>query len=202
VTAWTIYIELALASLKVLNTVVLTLVFLPPIVAVNFFVGDQFIRKGGMEGSGEVSMTQRLIDHPHQANKLKYSPGTPHQRVSHFEGTKKDYVVTFIQQVDEIASLACWSDREWVLNLADLVIGCLAPLGRWIWTGLSVGQPITQEQVVQDLMEAYGDSQTCFAVYKKLEQCKQWPKEWVVEFKVRALLDAWKSPVSWPNCQV
>jgi len=34
-------------------------------------------------------------------------------------------------------------------------------------------------------MEAYGDSQTCYAVYKKLEQCKQQPKEWVVEFKVR-----------------
>jgi len=34
-------------------------------------------------------------------------------------------------------------------------------------------------------MEAYGDSQTCYAVYKKLEQCKQQPKERVIEFKVR-----------------
>jgi len=102
-----------------------------------------------------------------------------------FEGTKKDDVVTFIQQVDEIATSACWSDREWVLSMADLVGGRVAPLGRWIWTGLSVGQPTTHEQVVQDIMEAYGDGQTCYAVYKKLEQCKQEPKEQVVEFKVR-----------------
>jgi len=52
-------------------------------------------------------------------------------------------------------------------------------------TGLSVGQPITHEQVVQSLMEAYGDGQTCYAVYKNLEQCKQLPKEQVIDFKVR-----------------
>jgi len=46
-------------------------------------------------------------------------------------------------------------------------------------------QPITCEQVVQDLLEAYGGGQTCYAVYVKLEQCKQQPKERVVEFKVR-----------------
>jgi len=37
-----------------------------------------------------------------------------------FEGKKGD-VVTFIWQVDEIATLARWSDREWVFNMADLV---------------------------------------------------------------------------------
>jgi len=101
------------------------------------------------------------------------------------KGTKKDDVVTFIWQVDEIAALARWSDREWILNVADLVGGHVAPLGRWIQMGLSVGQPMTHERVVQDLMEAYGDGQMCYAVYKKLEQCKQQPKECVVEFKVR-----------------
>jgi len=106
----------------------------------------------------------------------------PVREFPRFEGTKKDDVVTFIWQVDEIATSARWSDREWVL---DLVGGHVAPLGRWIQTGFSVGQPITRERVVQDLMEAYGDSQTCYAAYKKLEKCKQKPKEWVVEFKVR-----------------
>jgi len=69
--------------------------------------------------------------------------------------------------------------------VADLVGGRVAPLGRWIWMGLSVGQSIPHERVVQDLMEAYGDSQTYYAVYKNLEQCKQQPKERVVEFKIR-----------------
>jgi len=36
----------------------------------------------------------------------------------------KDDVVTFIRLVDEIAASACWLDREWVLNVADLVCTC------------------------------------------------------------------------------
>jgi len=69
----------------------------------------------------------------------------PVREFPRFVGTKKDDVVTFIQQVDEIAASACWSDREWVLNVADLVGGFVAPLGRWIQKGLSA---------TQDLMEA------------------------------------------------
>jgi len=45
-----------------------------------------------------------------------------------------EVVVTFIWQIDEIAALARWSDREWVLNVADLVGGHVAPFGRWICT--------------------------------------------------------------------
>jgi len=41
----------------------------------------------------------------------------PVREFPRFEGTKKDDVVTFIRQVDEIAASACWSDRECVLNV-------------------------------------------------------------------------------------
>jgi len=59
------------------------------------------------------------------------------------EGTKReDVIITFIQHVDEIAQGACWTDKEWVLTLADLLDGHAAPLARCIRTGLSVGQPI------------------------------------------------------------
>jgi len=34
--------------------------------------------------------------------------------------------------------------------VADLVGGCMAPLAKWIWSGLSEGQPIDLEEVVQD----------------------------------------------------
>jgi len=52
----------------------------------------------------------------------------PVREFPRFEGTKKDDVVTFIWQADEIATSARWSDREWVLNMADLVGGRVAPL--------------------------------------------------------------------------
>jgi len=36
----------------------------------------------------------------------------------HFEETKREDVITFIQHVDEIAQGACWTDKEWVLTVA------------------------------------------------------------------------------------
>jgi len=78
----------------------------------------------------------------------------PVKELPHFEGTKREDVITFIQHVDEIAQGACWRDKEWVLTMADLLGGHAATLARWIWTGLSVGQPIDQELVVHHLLEA------------------------------------------------
>lgn len=49
--------------------------------------------------------------------------------------------------------------------------------------GLSVGQPITQETVVQSLMDTYSDGQTSYAAYEKLEQCQQHLKEQVGKYK-------------------
>jgi len=86
--------------------------------------------------------------------------------------------------VDDIAQGACWTDKEWVLTVANLLGGREAPLARWIWTGLSVGQPIDQEVVVHHLLEAYGDGQTLYAAYKKLEQCHQQGNEKVFKFKI------------------
>jgi len=60
----------------------------------------------------------------------------------HFEGTKREDAITLIQCVDEIAQGACWTDKEWVLSMANLFGGCAAPLARWIQTGLSDRQPI------------------------------------------------------------
>jgi len=57
--------------------------------------------------------------------------------------------------------------------MANLLGGHAAPLARWIRTGLSVGHSIDQEVVVHHLLEAYGDGQTPYAAYKKLEQCHQ-----------------------------
>jgi len=65
-----------------------------------------------------------------------------------------------------------------------LLGGRAAPLARWIRTGLSVGQPIDQEVVVHHLLEAYGDGQTLYVAYKKLEQCCQRGNEKVFEFKI------------------
>jgi len=102
-----------------------------------------------------------------------------------FEGTKKDDMVTFIWQVDKIAVSAQWLDEEWVLNVANLVGGCAAPLVRWIRMGLSVGQPINQAEVVHNLMETYGNGQTSYAAYKKLKQCCQRANEKVGKYKLR-----------------
>jgi len=44
-----------------------------------------------------------------------------------FEGTKREDVITFIRRVDEIAQGACWTDKEWVLTVADLLGGRAAP---------------------------------------------------------------------------
>jgi len=66
----------------------------------------------------------------------------PSQSPPHFEGTKREDGITFIRRVDEIAQGACWTDKEWVLTMANLLGGRAAPLARWIRTGLSVGQPI------------------------------------------------------------
>jgi len=74
--------------------------------------------------------------------------------------TKREDIITFIWRVDEIAQGACWTDKEWVLTVADLLGGHAAPLARWIRTGLSVGQSIDLEVVVHHLLEAYGDGQT------------------------------------------
>jgi len=66
----------------------------------------------------------------------------PAKELPHFEGTKREDVITFIWHVDEIAQGAGWTDKEWVLTMADLLGGRVAPLARWIRTELSVGQPI------------------------------------------------------------
>jgi len=87
-------------------------------------------------------------------------------------------------RVDEIAQGACWTDKEWVLSMANLLGGHAAPLARWIRTGLSVGQPIYREVVVHHLLEAYGDGQTLYAAYEKLEQYCQQGNEKVFEFKI------------------
>jgi len=34
-------------------------------------------------------------------------------------------VITFIQCVDEIAQGACWTDKEWVLTMANLLGGSM-----------------------------------------------------------------------------
>jgi len=71
----------------------------------------------------------------------------PVRELLHKEGTKREDVITFILCVDEITQGACWTDKEWVLTMANLLGGRAAPLARWIRTGLSVGQPIDQEVV-------------------------------------------------------
>jgi len=43
------------------------------------------------------------------------------------EGTKREDVITFILNVDEIAQGACWTDKEWVLTVTDLLGGHAAP---------------------------------------------------------------------------
>jgi len=49
---------------------------------------------------------------------------------------------------------------------------------------LSVGQPIDREVVVHHLLEAYGDGQTLYAAYEKLEQRRQQGNEKVFEFQI------------------
>jgi len=66
----------------------------------------------------------------------------PVRELPHIEGTKREDVITFIWCVDEIAQGACWTDKEWVITVADLLGGRAAQLARSIQTGLSVGQPI------------------------------------------------------------
>jgi len=57
------------------------------------------------------SLTQRLIDHPHQANKCKW--GTKKgDMVTFIWQVDEGDMVTFIWQVDEIAASACWLERE------------------------------------------------------------------------------------------
>jgi len=75
----------------------------------------------------------------------------PVKEFPHFEGMKREDVITFIRGVDEIAQGACWTNKEWVLTVANLLGGHAAPLARWIRT---VGQPIDQEVVVHHLLEA------------------------------------------------
>jgi len=77
----------------------------------------------------------------------------PVKELPHFEGTKREGVITFIWCVDEIAQGACWTDKEWVLTVANLLGGHAAPLARWIRTVLSVGQPIDREVMVHHLLE-------------------------------------------------
>jgi len=95
-------------------------------------------------------------------NPLQYPPGTsgvkehstsptiktqvvlPVRELPHFEGTKREDVITFIRRVDKIAQGTCWTDKEWVLTVADFLGGHAAPLARWIWTGLSVGQNLAK----------------------------------------------------------
>jgi len=108
----------------------------------------------------------------------------PVKELPHFEGTKREDVITFIRRVDEIAQGAGWMDKEWVLTMANLLDGRAAPLARWIRTVLSVGQPIDREVVVHHLLEAYGDGQTLYAAYEKLEQCRQRGNVKVFEFKI------------------
>jgi len=37
----------------------------------------------------------------------------PVRELPHFEGMKREDVITFIRRVDEIAQGACWTDKEW-----------------------------------------------------------------------------------------
>jgi len=104
---------------------------------------NQHCTKNQLVSAPEVSYSDTEIDCSPSGQQTQVV--LPVREFPRFEGTKKDDVVTCIRQVDEIAASAHWSDREWVLNTADLVGGRVAPLGRWIWTGLSVGQPITRE---------------------------------------------------------
>jgi len=60
----------------------------------------------------------------------------PVRKLSHFEGMKREDGIAFIWHVDEIAQGACWTDKEWVLTVANLFGGGAAPLARWIQTGL------------------------------------------------------------------
>jgi len=83
--------------------------------------------------------TLRKSTPPHQQSGLKWFSQS--RNFPHFEGTKREDVITFIRHVDEIAQGACWTDKEWALTMAELVGGRAAPLARWIRTGLSVGQP-------------------------------------------------------------
>jgi len=108
----------------------------------------------------------------------------PIKEFPHFEGMKREDVITFIWRVDEIAQGAFWTDKEWVLTMADLLGRHAAPLARWIRTGLSVGQPIDREVVVDHLLEAYGDGQTLYAAYENLEQRFQRGNEKVFGFKI------------------
>jgi len=49
---------------------------------------------------------------------------------------------------------------------------------------LLVGQTIDQEVVVNHILEVYGNGQTLYAAYEKLEQCLQQENEKVFEFKI------------------
>jgi len=139
-------------------------------------------------------------------NPLHYSPGgtsgvkehstsptiktqmvLPVREPPHFYRTKREDVITFIWRVDEVAQGACWTDKEWVLTVADLLGRRAAPLARWIRTGLSVGQPIDQEVVVHHLLEAYSDWQTLYVAYEKLEQCCQRGNEKVFKILLEEL---------------
>jgi len=145
-----------------------------------------------MEGkaSSHPGKGKEIVDDSNPEEEHSPSPAIRTQMVlpvkefPHFEGTKREDVISFIWRVDEIAQGACWKDKEWVLTMANLLGGRAAPLARWIRTGLSVGQPIDRKVVVHHLLEAYGDDQTLYAAYEKLEQCCQQGNEKVFEFKI------------------
>jgi len=63
----------------------------------------------------------------------------PVKELPHFEGMKREDVITFIWCVDEIAQGACWTDKEWVLTVSDLLGGHAAPLA-----GCQLGSPLTE----------------------------------------------------------
>jgi len=131
---------------------------------------------GGTSGIKEPIKGKEIVDDSNPEEEHSPSPAIktqmvlPVKELPHFEGTKREDVITF-----EIAQGAGWTDKEWVLTMAmaDLLGGHVAPLARWIRRGLSAGQPIDQEVVVHHLLEAYGDGQTLHASYEMLEQCHQ-----------------------------
>jgi len=69
----------------------------------------------------------------------------PVRELPHFEGRKREGVITFIWCVDEIAQGACWTEKEWVLTVADF-LGRHAAVDEQdgFGQGCQLGSPLTE----------------------------------------------------------
>jgi hypothetical protein len=95
----------------------------------------QPFREAIQQAEGEWSVRRQCLT----LNPLQYPPGgtsgvkehstspktrtqmvLPVKELPHFEGTKREDGITFIQHVYEIAQGACWMDKEWVLTKASI----------------------------------------------------------------------------------